>query len=658
MAKKPALSDITNIDTSADELNSNWDAIQAAFDNTVSLDGSTPNAFTADLDLNSNKILNVATPTTSGDGVNKAYVDSLIGGTLTIGDYSTVSSASALQAQAAVSGDVVHLLGLASSNDGLGGFFVFDNSNLSSQVSADGAQRNYIAPNFDLTGASGAWTRVRIEQSSALEKAQVEFVDIPSGRNGHAALRRTVDNNLALLYVMPRMSELSNSRPTGQVSGVKVFHDDYEQVDFDGDNNYRDGIFAAETDGGVTGFGRVVLRTNANGDFTTAGHPQIVFATTQDLEVMSITRLHPSGSVRGNYANSGGIYQVKEANPIWFEGLTVTAGDRVALYGRIYEAQNSGTCGSTRPVHDGVGGRQENSDGGTTTVGTSVDYLDVAMTGLSSGPFERGETVTGQASGETATVEMQYTTSELRLSGASGTFTDGETILGGTSGASATATTFTTTTQYTASDGAVTWLFLDDLKPSTSGNLLHDILTLGSGDPVVGFEGTQASSPIYVQDGQAIRFIRADGSEADFLLQRLNDTLRIHAIGDTTDNQLIELMAEDSDGDTLTLSLSAERATLEGGPFSNTPVSDTGTDAAQAVTSGLLNLTPASARTITSFTGISNGTRFTIRAGNANLTIADNASISTTTGSNYTFAANEVRDFVVLSTNVYMIGER
>lgn len=60
MAKAPPLNDITNILNSTTIINSNWDAIQASFENTLSLDGSTPNQMQADLDLNSNNLLNIA----------------------------------------------------------------------------------------------------------------------------------------------------------------------------------------------------------------------------------------------------------------------------------------------------------------------------------------------------------------------------------------------------------------------------------------------------------------------------------------------------------------------------------------------------------------------------------------------------------------------
>lgn len=63
MAKRPELTDLTSLTNSSaiNTLSQNWDSIQEAFDNTLSLDGSTPNAMNADLDLNGNALLNVGT---------------------------------------------------------------------------------------------------------------------------------------------------------------------------------------------------------------------------------------------------------------------------------------------------------------------------------------------------------------------------------------------------------------------------------------------------------------------------------------------------------------------------------------------------------------------------------------------------------------------
>jgi len=63
MAKRPTLSDVTSLTNSSNinVINQNWDAIQEAFDNTISRDGSTPNTMAGDLDLNGNALLNVGT---------------------------------------------------------------------------------------------------------------------------------------------------------------------------------------------------------------------------------------------------------------------------------------------------------------------------------------------------------------------------------------------------------------------------------------------------------------------------------------------------------------------------------------------------------------------------------------------------------------------
>ena len=58
MSKQPTLTTISSGYYSTTALNSNYTAIQTAFNNTLSLDGSTPNTMTADLDLGSQDLLN------------------------------------------------------------------------------------------------------------------------------------------------------------------------------------------------------------------------------------------------------------------------------------------------------------------------------------------------------------------------------------------------------------------------------------------------------------------------------------------------------------------------------------------------------------------------------------------------------------------------
>ena len=58
MAKKPTLTTITSGYASNTQLNNNFAELRDAFDNTLSLDGSTPNAMQADFDMNGYNILN------------------------------------------------------------------------------------------------------------------------------------------------------------------------------------------------------------------------------------------------------------------------------------------------------------------------------------------------------------------------------------------------------------------------------------------------------------------------------------------------------------------------------------------------------------------------------------------------------------------------
>lgn len=58
MAKKPGVTTIASGYYSRAALNANFEALNDAFDNTISRDGSTPNSIGGDLDLNGNEIIN------------------------------------------------------------------------------------------------------------------------------------------------------------------------------------------------------------------------------------------------------------------------------------------------------------------------------------------------------------------------------------------------------------------------------------------------------------------------------------------------------------------------------------------------------------------------------------------------------------------------
>ena len=60
MSKKPTVTTLASGFNSTETLNTNFEALRDGFDNTLSLDGSTPNAMEADLDLNGNNIIGAA----------------------------------------------------------------------------------------------------------------------------------------------------------------------------------------------------------------------------------------------------------------------------------------------------------------------------------------------------------------------------------------------------------------------------------------------------------------------------------------------------------------------------------------------------------------------------------------------------------------------
>lgn len=82
MAKTATVNTISSGYASQTQLNENFTNINTALENTLSLDGSLPNAMNADLDLNNNDLLNV----------NAIYVNGV--NVLNVLDNVTVSTAS------------------------------------------------------------------------------------------------------------------------------------------------------------------------------------------------------------------------------------------------------------------------------------------------------------------------------------------------------------------------------------------------------------------------------------------------------------------------------------------------------------------------------------------------------------------------------------
>jgi len=59
-------------------INDNFELVETAMENTLSLDGTTPNSMSAQLDLGTNRIINVVDPVNPQDGATKKYADDLV----------------------------------------------------------------------------------------------------------------------------------------------------------------------------------------------------------------------------------------------------------------------------------------------------------------------------------------------------------------------------------------------------------------------------------------------------------------------------------------------------------------------------------------------------------------------------------------------------
>lgn len=73
------LDSVTNNDTTAtSSINTNFQAIQQAMENTLSRDGKTPNFMDADLDMNSYRIINAGAPENDTDVITKGWFDQYV----------------------------------------------------------------------------------------------------------------------------------------------------------------------------------------------------------------------------------------------------------------------------------------------------------------------------------------------------------------------------------------------------------------------------------------------------------------------------------------------------------------------------------------------------------------------------------------------------
>lgn len=99
MTKKPTVTTLQSGFNSTQTLNANFEALRDSFENTLSLDGSTPNAMEADLDLNGNSILGASVIGTSSLVVNGKLIsvsnDPVFDGTVSVFGANLIAAADA-----------------------------------------------------------------------------------------------------------------------------------------------------------------------------------------------------------------------------------------------------------------------------------------------------------------------------------------------------------------------------------------------------------------------------------------------------------------------------------------------------------------------------------------------------------------------------------
>lgn len=90
------LDSVTNNDTTATStINTNFQAIQDAMENTLSRDGSIPNFMDADLDMNSHRIINAGAPENDYDVITKGWFDEYVQDVSTVTEQALAAAAQA-----------------------------------------------------------------------------------------------------------------------------------------------------------------------------------------------------------------------------------------------------------------------------------------------------------------------------------------------------------------------------------------------------------------------------------------------------------------------------------------------------------------------------------------------------------------------------------
>ena len=162
------LDSVTHNDTTATkQINDNFQALQAAIENTVSRDGTVPNYMDADFDLNSYRIINAGDPVGERDVVTLKYFEEKTGGAI-----EAAAEAKASASKAASSAQSA----LVSSNKAIGQLAQAEGLLTATEQYVDAAKAEI---NTAVSDAEGSITNIAVtEANKAIANAAQEATDI------------------------------------------------------------------------------------------------------------------------------------------------------------------------------------------------------------------------------------------------------------------------------------------------------------------------------------------------------------------------------------------------------------------------------------------------------------------------------------------------
>lgn len=207
-----------------DAVNANFDAVDAAIENTLSRDGTSPNAMAAPLDMNSNRIINLPAPVAGSDAARLTDVQAALSGTPTAAmvPFTPVSTIAANNVQAALA-EVASDLAAVSAGQGASLVGIQDVGNYFAGTTVEAALQALGAGGTSVTAANVSWTQAGtgavLRNVDAKFKGQVvdvtDFGVTLDGLNGAANL---VAFQAAITYCQDNLKTLRI--PSNQPSQV------------------------------------------------------------------------------------------------------------------------------------------------------------------------------------------------------------------------------------------------------------------------------------------------------------------------------------------------------------------------------------------------------------------------------------------------------